>query len=69
MSMIIGQTVYTVNNKTNKVDSWTYNGTLRTPSELLVNLIKGKKSMFLPARCVFLYESEALAVARKKVNK
>ena len=52
--MKVGDTVYTVNAKTNKVDSWIYNGTLRTPDEILVNLVNGKKSCFLPARCVSL---------------
>jgi hypothetical protein len=61
--MVVGDTVYTVNAKTNKVDSWIYNGTLRTPDEILVNLVNGKKSCFLPARCVYLSEIQALTVA------
>ena len=65
MSIQIGQEVYTVNNKTNEVDAWTYNGTLRTPDNLLVHLVKGKKYCFLPARCVFFSKARALAVAEK----
>jgi hypothetical protein len=61
--MLVGDTVYTVNAKTNKVDSWIYNGTLRTPNEILINLVNGKKSCFLPARCVYLSKIQALAVA------
>ena len=57
--MVVGDTVYTVNAKTNKVDSWIYNGTLRTPDEILVNLVSGKKSCFLPARCVSLRDPGA----------
>ena len=61
--MLVGDTVYTVNAKTNKVDSWIYNGMLRTPDEILINLVNGKKSCFLPARCVYLSKIQALAVA------
>lgn len=61
--MLVGDTVYIVNAKTNKVDSWIYNGTLRTPNEILINLVNGKKSCFLPARCVYLSKIQALAVA------
>lgn len=61
--MLVGDTVYTVNAKTNKVDSWIYNGTLRTPNEILINLVNGKKSCFLPARCVYLSKIQALVVA------
>ena len=63
--MKIGDTVYTVNNKTNKVDSWIYNGMLRTPDEILCHLTKGSKYCFLPAKCVFTTESKAQAVAEK----
>lgn len=62
--MKIGRTVYTVNNKTNKVDEWKYNGVLRTPDKLLVNLVNGKKSCFLPASCVFESKDQASAVAK-----
>lgn len=66
MAMKIGQTVYTVNNETNEVDSWEYGGCLRTEDELLVHLMRGKQYCYLPARCVFASESEALAVANKQ---
>lgn len=61
--MKVGQTVYTVNNVTNKVDSWTYAGVLPTKEELLVRLVNGKKTCHLPARCVFEKESEAKFIA------
>lgn len=61
-----GDTVYTVNAKTNKVDTWTYNGVMRTPTEILCHLSRDKKYCFIPARCVFKTEAEALAVAEKK---
>ena len=57
--MVVGDTVYTVNATTNKIDSRIYNGTLRTPDEILVNLVNGKKSCFLPARCVSLRDPGA----------
>lgn len=63
--MKIGDKVYTVNNKTNEVDSWTYNGMLRTPKEILCLLTRGREYCYLPARCVFTTEAEAQAVAEK----
>lgn len=64
--MKIGQEVYTVNAKTNQVDTWTFNGSIRTKDELLIHLVNGKKYGFLPARCVYASKDEALAVARSK---
>lgn len=61
--MQVGQTVYTVNNVTNKVDSWTYAGVLKTKDGLLLELRNGNKSMWLPKRCVFEKESEAKFIA------
>ena len=63
--MKIGDTVYTVNAKTNKVDSWKFAGTLPTKDELLIHLRTNNNQCFLPVRCVFKSEAEALAVARK----
>lgn len=60
-----GDTVYTVNNKTKSIDSWSYAGTLRTPDELLVQVTRGKQYMFIPARCVFTTEAEARRVLNK----
>lgn len=57
--MKIGQTVYTVNAKTNEVDSWEFAGTIKDDGEILVRLENGDKSCFLPARCV--YETETVA--------
>ena len=64
--MKIGQEVYTVNAKTNQVDTWTFNGSIRTMDELLIHLVSGKKYAFLPARCVYSSKDKALAVARSK---
>ena len=61
--MKVGQTVYTVNNVTNKVDSWQYAGALPTKDELLLHLVNGKKMCHLPARCVFEREAEAKFIA------
>lgn len=63
--MEVGQTVYTVNNVTNKVDSWTCDGVLHTEDGLLVRLVNGERFCYLPAKCVFLTEASALAVAKK----
>ena len=64
--MKIGQEVYTVNAKTNHVDTWTFNGSMRTEDELLIHLVNGKKYCFLPARCVYTSKDEALAVAKSE---
>lgn len=63
--MKVGQTVYTVNNVTNEVDSWTYAGALpsSTKGELLLHLANGNKYCFLPAKCVFEKETEAKFIA------
>lgn len=62
--MKVGQTVYTVNNTTNKVDSWTYAGTLPAKDEFLIHLVNGKRETFLPVRCVFTSKAKALEVAK-----
>lgn len=64
--MEIGDTVYTVNAKTNKVDTWKYNGVLKTPDDILVHLVNGKLSCFLPLRCVYASKENALAIVNKK---
>ena len=61
--MEVGQTVYTVNNKTGDVDSWEYDGAFPIKGELLLRLINGKNQCYLPARCVFKCKSEAKRVA------
>ena len=48
-----GQIVYTVNAKTNTVDSWKYSGKLKDKRGVMLLLTNGNKSTFLPARCVF----------------
>lgn len=63
--MKIGQMVYTVNGDTNKVDKWIFNGKLRAEDETLVHLVRGKKYCYLPERCVFTSESEALKIAEQ----
>lgn len=61
--MVVGQTVYTVNNETNEVDEWKYAGALPTKDELLIHLMRNRGECFLPARCVFETHEKALAVA------
>lgn len=64
MELKIGQEVYTINAKTNEVDTWKYYGSIRTPKAILVRLVRGKRSCFLPARCVFTSKEAALKVAK-----
>ena len=57
--MVVGQTVYTVNNETNEVDEWKYGGKIG----LIVILHGDKGFCCLPTRCVFETHEKALAVA------
>lgn len=61
--MKVGQTVYTVNNITNKIDSWIFTGTSFVKGEVLCHLVNGIKHCCLPKRCVFEKESEAKFIA------
>lgn len=61
-----GQTVYTVNNKTNEVDEWIVAGVIPTENGRRYILARGKFRLVLPARCIFESRGQALAVANKK---
>lgn len=65
-NLVPGYIVYTVNAKTNTVDSWTCEGFIRQKGELLVHLTNGKKYCFLPARCVYASKEKALEIAKKQ---
>lgn len=66
---LVGKTVYTVNAKTNTVDSWTcygeMSGLYHGKKERLCLLQKVRKTLVLPKRCVFETEEVARAVAKK----
>ena len=61
--MKTGDKVYTVNNKTGKVDLWVFNGYMPTNRGLLAHLSNGRKYCFLPVRCVFETEIAAMKIA------
>lgn len=67
-----GKTVYTVNAKTNTVDSWIcfgeITGLYQGKTERLCLLQKVRKTLVLPKRCVFATEEAALVVARSGAN-
>lgn len=63
--MNIGQTVYTVNAKTNEVDTWTYSGKIEHKREYRVILTNGKKQGAFPPRCVYTSYERALEIAKK----
>ena len=65
--LLAGQTVYTVNAKTNNVDSWQSVGALKSKGEILIHLVNGKKYCFLPKRFVFdsLEKAQAVAASNK----
>ena len=63
--MKVGQRVYTVNSKTNDIDTWTCSGFIPQENEPIVHLTNGKRCLFLPKRCVFETVQEAIIVAEK----
>ena len=66
--MKLGQIVYTVNGKTNKVDTWEVAGMMDTPNGVMVHLatLSGKSYCFLPRNCVFETREKALEIANKR---
>lgn len=64
--MKTGDTVYTVNAKTNEVDTWTYQGYIPAGGKRVIYLTRGVKSCVLPERCVFDSVEKARAVAAMK---
>ena len=58
-----GQTVYTVNAKTNEVDEWIISGVI--PGNKYI-LTRGKYQCVLPGKCIFDDRDQALAVAKKQ---
>ena len=63
--MKIGDTVYTINAKTNTIDDWILDGFINTPEEPFCQLTKGSKFCALPKRCVFKDKDQALKVLSK----
>lgn len=61
--MVLGQIVYTIDNVTNNIDSWKYAGVMKVNKDVLYELHSGKKTLWLPKRCVFETEQEARLVA------
>ena len=61
----IGKTVYTVNNKTGKIDEWDCIRKIKFKNEYCYCLAQGERYCFLPERCVFATEEKAIEVANK----
>ena len=61
--MQVGQTVYTVNDVTNKVETWKYVGIIHTVNGYLIHLEGESKTCWLPRKCVFESELEAKIIA------
>ena len=60
------QTVYTVNNKTNSVDTWTFLGEFPAKDDIMCCLIdEHNRRMFIPKRCVFETEDDARKLIKK----
>ena len=64
--MKVGDTVYVINAKTNKLDEWTFDGYMIMPNGAFCRLVKGKNFCMLPKRCVFKSKVQALKVLKKK---
>lgn len=64
--MKIGDKVYVVNAKTNKVDEWIFDGYVIMPKEPFCRLLNGDKFCALPKRCVFENKAQAKKVLRLK---
>ena len=60
--MKLGQVVYTINAKTNQLDTWLFNGTIQADKETLIALVNRDKRCMLPKRCVFDDKTIALNV-------
>lgn len=66
--MKMGDTVFTVNADTNKVDKWIFTGEMEMGGRLFMQLSTEKRSCFLPKECVFETHEEAAKIARKNFN-
>ena len=63
--MKIGQTVYTVNAKTNKVDEWTLDSVLKSKKHKpLLVLTDGKHTGVFPHNAVYPTRARALEIAK-----
>ena len=67
--ILTGETVYTANARTNKVDRWRCVGESadfpKDGSERFCTLRRGMETAIVPRRCVFLTEEAALAALSK----
>jgi hypothetical protein len=62
--MELGQTVYTVNAKTNKVDEWIFDDIIEREDETLFVLYNDMGSVILPHNAVYPTRAKALEVAK-----
>lgn len=64
INMKIGQTVYTVNAKTNEVDEWTLDSVLKSKGKTLLVLTDGKGTGVFPHNAVYPTRARALEIAK-----
>lgn len=63
----LGQKVYTVNNKTNDIDTWTYCGGIPAKDAFLCQVKDDSgRMMFIPEKCVFSSKSKAKKIKNFK---
>lgn len=70
MDKLIGKLVYTINNRTKRIDTWRcteYMG--RVNNESMYELKDGSKVTILPKRCIYPTIREALKVVNKDKKK
>ena len=70
MDKLVGKLVYTINNKTNRIDAWRCSGYMgRVNNEAMYELKDGPRVAIFPKRCVYSTIREALEVVNKDKKK
>lgn len=62
--MKIGQTVYTVNAKTNEVDEWIFDDIIKVEDKTLFDLHNDMGRVMLPCNAVYPTRARALEIAK-----
>lgn len=70
MDKLVGKIVYTINNKTNRIDTWRCSECMgRVNGEYIYELKDGPRVAVLPRRCIYPTIREALKVVNKDKKK
>ena len=70
MDKLVGKLVYTINNKTKRIDAWRCSAYMgRINNESMYELKDGSKVTILPKRCIYQTIKEALDIVNKDKKK